>query len=218
MLVDRNDLEQYLCEAHFLADSPELAQLTLALYRQLGCGQPVTLAYLSACLNISFNEVRAMVDGIPRSTIEHGSSGAITAAGGLSLHPTNHTFQVGDLTLFTWCVFDSLFLPQILNRSATLITRCPVTCRKIEIFLDPDTVTHSNPTNPVMSIVTPGKKTKRASLRAAFCNHVNFFADEATFLKWRVDKPEIGQVSLLDAHKLALARNQYWYGHLLNAD
>ena len=213
----RKDLGQYLREAHFLADKPELAPLTLAIYRQLGNGHPATLAGLSASLALSLAEAEALVAEIPAATIERDASGAVTAAGGLSLHPANHVFQVGDLTLHTWCVFDGLFLPQILGKSATLITRCPVTRRKIEISLTPEAVTHANPQNPVMSIVTPDKEARCANLRGVFCNHVNFFADEAAFLDWVADKPEVARVSLSDAHELALARNQFRYGDLLVA-
>jgi len=213
----RKDLEQYLREAHFLADKPELTPLTLAIYRQLGNGNPVTLAGLSASLALSLAEAEVLVAEIPAATIERDASGAVTAAGGLSLHPANHVFQVGDLTLHTWCVFDGLFLPQILGKSATLITRCPVTRRKIEISLTPEAVTHANPQNPVMSIVTPDKEARCANPRGVFCNHVNFFADEAAFQDWVADKPEVARVSLSDAHELALARNQFRYGDLLVA-
>jgi len=69
----------------------------------------------------------------------------------------------------------------------------------------------------VMSIVAPNKESCRENLRGAFCNHVNFFADENTFRDWRGDRPDVAHVSLEEAQELARQRNQYRYGHCLAA-
>lgn len=204
--------QNYLREGHFLADSPELVPLTLALYRRLAKGKPVERTQLADDLSLSLKQVNALLSELPASTIDADERGNIIAFGGLSLGPANHVFRIDGLELHTWCVFDALFLPQLLGKSATSITRCPTTDARIEIALNPDAVSWSKPADPVMSIVAPDKESCCENLRGAFCNHVNFFVDENAFRAWAAGRPEVGHVSLKAAHGLAQQRNLYRYG------
>ena len=207
----------YLREGHFLAEAPRLVPLSLALYRRLGGGAPVERAELGVDLNLTAEALNADLRAVPESTIDIDANGAIVAFGGLSVIPASHVFKVGGLELYTWCVFDALFLPRLLGKSAISVTRCPVTDTQIEISLTPTAIISSRPASPVMSIVAPNKESCRENLRGAFCNHVNFFADENTFRDWRGDRPDVAHVSLEEAQELARQRNQYRYGHCLAA-
>jgi len=211
----RMELRQYLREVFSLAEHPELAPLTLAIYRHLGKGHSVSLSDLSARLGLSVETVESMVAKLPASMFERDTDGSIIAFGGLSLRAANHIFRIADITLHTWCVFDGLFLPQLLGKSATLITHCPMTRRRIEITLAPKSILHAAPEKPVMSCVTPDKKDRYANLRGTFCNHVNLFADDGAFQSWAGDKQGFDKLPLADAHEIALARNHFRFGHLL---
>ena len=149
--------------------------------------------------------------------MDYDDNGAVIAFGGLSLGPANHAFKVDGRELHTWCVFDALFLPEILRKPATSITCCPATGAAIEIELAPDAVVSCLPSQPIMSIVVPDRAACAENLRGAFCNHVNFFVDEAAFHKWAVGKPGASHVSIEHAHDLAHQRNLYRYGDLLTA-
>ena len=39
----------------------------------------------------------------------------------------SHRFEVAGRTLYTWCAWDSLFLPQILGQEAEVESTCPLT-------------------------------------------------------------------------------------------
>jgi Alkylmercury lyase len=67
--------------------------------------------------------------------------GVIIAFSGLSLVPTHHRFAVDGTMLFTCCAFDALFLPEILGKPATLITRCPGSGAELSVELAPGEVT-----------------------------------------------------------------------------
>jgi len=174
----------YLREGHFLVDNPELAPLSLVLYRCLGEGSPVERATVAKELSLSSREVDRLITLLPASTIDLDGEDAVIGFGGLSLGKANHVFCVGQLKLHTWCVFDALFLPQILGKPATSITHCPKTGKEIVVAIDPTKGVGCELVRPVMSIVAPGKTACCENLRGAFCDHVNFFVDEIAFRGW----------------------------------
>jgi alkylmercury lyase len=214
----RDDFRNYLREGNFLAGASHLVPLTLALYRLLGEGLPVHRTALAKWLSLSPVQMDTLLNDLPRSTIDFDAAGAITAYGGLSLIPANHRFKIGNKELHTWCVFDALFLPEILDKSATASTRCPATGMTIEIEMTPGEIISSRPSKPVMSIVAPDSAACCENLRSAFCNHINLFVDDRAFRDWAVDRTDVAYVSLEEAHELALQRNRYRYGDQLRAE
>ncbi len=214
----RDDFRNYLREGNFLASASHLIPLTLALYRRLGEGRAVRRTALAKYLSLPPARLDVSLNDISRSTIEFDATGSITAFGGLSLTPANHRFKIGNKELHTWCVFDALFLPEILNKSATASTRCPATGKTIEIEMTPGAIVSSRPSEPVMSIIAPDSAACCNNLRGAFCNHVNLFIDDCAFRDWATDRPDVAFVSLEEAHELALQRNRYRYGDHLHAE
>lgn len=213
----RDDFRNYLREGNFLGDAPHLIPLTLALYRLLGEGMPVRRTALAKFLSLPPAQLEPLLNALPRSAIEFDTAGAITAFGGLSLTPASHSFRAGNVELYTWCVFDALFLPEILGKPATVSTRCPSTGEAIEIELTHEAILSSRPSEPVMSIIAPDHKACCESLRGAFCDHVNLFVNERAFRDWAAGRPDVAHVSLEEAHDLALQRNHTRYGDSLRA-
>ena len=214
----RDDFHTYLREGNFLAGAAHLVPLTLALYRLLGEGLPVHRTALAKWLSLSPVQLDSLLNDIPRSTIDFDATGAVTAFGGLSLIPANHVFKAGNRELYTWCVFDALFLPEILDKPATVSTRCPATGKTIEIEMTPQAIVSSRPAEPVMSIVALDSPACCENLRGAFCNHVNFFIEADAFRTWADERNDVGFVTLNEAHELALQRNRYRYGNHLRAE
>ncbi len=211
----RDAFLDYFREGHFLSTSPHLIPLTLALYRLLGDGVPVRRGALAEKLSQPRAQVDALLNELPTSTIEFGAAGAITAFGGLSLTSANHEFKAGDKELYTWCVFDALFLPEILGKPARASTRCPATGEEIELEMTPEAIVSSRPSGPVMSIIAPDSAACCENLRGAFCNHINLFANERAFLDWAAGRADVAHVPLEEAHELAFQRNRIRYGDCL---
>jgi len=206
----------YLREGHFFVDKPKLAPLSLVLYRGLGAGRPVERAAVAKELSLSAREVDRLIAQLPASTIDLDGENAVIGFWGLSLGKANHVFCLGQLKLQTWCVFDALFLPQILGKAATSITQCPKTGTKIVVEIDPTKGAGCELLRPVMSIVPPSKAACCENLRDAFCNHVNLFVHEAAFRDWSAGRTDVDCVSLEVAYGLAQQRNHYRYGEHLS--
>ena len=194
----------FLQEGYLLANPPELQRLSISAYRLLAQGNPVSPDALAEAASLKLDETRELISLIPESAFAQRPDGTFTAFIGLSIEKTAHRFIVGEHTLYVWCVFDALFLPALLKRCATLKTRCPATQEDIFIEIDSGRAAPVSPTHPVMSIIAPDNAACCRDLRGAFCDHVNFFADEDAFNRANVDG---ACVSLDEAFAIAMRRN-----------
>jgi alkylmercury lyase len=87
------------------------APLSRALLTELAAGAPVTLASLSSATGRPPGVVRAALSRWPN--VQYDDGGAVVAFNGLSLTPTPHRFCLPTRQLFTWCAWDTLFLPAL---------------------------------------------------------------------------------------------------------
>jgi alkylmercury lyase len=190
---------------------PEMQRLSIALYRLLGRGAPVSREKLAAAAGLPFDRIEPFLGEFLPSAVVIDDRGAVVAFGGLSLAPTHHRFVTDQATLFTWCAFDALFLPEILGKRATLITHCPGSAAQLTVELSPGEVRAARPSGCVLSIVTPDTKSCCDNLRQAFCDHVNLFRDEQAFMTWSEDRRGVGCVTLEEAQIFARQRNALRY-------
>lgn len=179
----------------------------LRLYRLLAQGAPVTPAMLARDMGASENHMENVLAALPPSWIERDGAGRIAGFCGLGLTETRHRLAAGRHTLFAWCAFDCLFLPELLGHELQVASRCPATGTEVALAVAPQGVTEASPEGTVMSFVTPGIGERRHDLRQVFCRHINFFASDEAAAAWRRDEPETLVLSLDDAHALGRRRN-----------
>jgi alkylmercury lyase len=108
---------------HTLADSLastfpccDDAPLALALLDELAKGDPVSVARLARAVDCDEAELTATLDRWPN--VHRGGQAEVVAFGGLSVTATRHRFEVAGRQLYTWCAWDTLFLPALLRREA----------------------------------------------------------------------------------------------------
>lgn len=201
----------YLMRRLLAVNTSEMQMLSVTLYRLLGRGAPVARDQLGAACGTSGERVTQRLLEFPPTTVAFDEGAAIIAFGGISLTPTHHRFVTKEVELYTWCVFDALFLPEILGKSATLITRCPSSGAELTVELAPGEVCAARPSDCVMSIVAPDDKACCDNLRTAFCDHVNLFKNEQTFRTWSQGRHDVGCVTLQEAQRFARRRNALRY-------
>ena len=119
------------------------APLAVALLRELALGEPVTAGALAAATARDDANVTAALARWPN--VELGDRGRVVAFSGLSLRPTGHHFEVGGRQLYTWCAWDTLFLPAMLGQPARVLSHCPVTGAEVRLTVEPDGVRESHP-------------------------------------------------------------------------
>lgn len=214
--ISPDDATAFLSDGYLPENGADVQRISVAIYRLLARGEPVTRAVLAAHLATSSAAVDDTLAGFPPSTIARDESGRIIGFVGLGLTPTGHRFALEDgRVLYTWCAFDALFLPEILGAPARLTTRCPATGAEIQIALTPAGLAGATPTDPVMSMVTPDAAACCDDLRGAFCRHVSLFRDGEAFAAWARRGGEVGCLSLPEAIALARRRNAARYGDIV---
>lgn len=212
---NRSSMDAHAAFADYLrrrvpaTNTVETQNMSLSLYRLLSRGIPVLREVLAAECGVAQERVNSFLRELPRSAVilDDRDRRAVIAFNGLNLAPTPHRFAIGKTVLYTWCAFDALFLPEILGKSATLITRCPATGTALTFELAPGKVLATQTPDCVLSIVTPDEEACCGDIRAAFCDHVNLFKDAQTFKTWAKGRQSVACVTLEEGQAFARQRN-----------
>ena len=110
---------------------PESARVASHLYRLLAQGEPVAPRALADAAGLAEEQVREILAPWPGVYREEDR---IIGFWGLTPRPfSKHLFKVDGRQLYTWCAWDTLFIPQILGRTAEVESPCPVTGETIRL-------------------------------------------------------------------------------------
>jgi alkylmercury lyase len=162
--------------------------LARALLRALAQGRPVAEPALTTA-----------ADRWPN--VELDDRGRVVAFGGLSLTPTAHRFTVGGRRLYTWCAWDTLFLPALLDQPALVESSCAVTGAQVRLAVDRSGVRDVDPEDLWISFPTPGA-VSTADITATFCCHVHFIAGRPAADRWLGGHAGASVLGVRDAFEL----------------
>ena len=194
-MSDTRILETTKKMQEFLLDyGPDHARLLLQVIRQLAHGRPITAEEVDrriADLGIGSDPAHQFL----RECTERDATDQIVGAMGLSLSHHPHRLSVAGVSLSAWCALDTLFLPAMLELSATIESPSPVTHHPIRLRVSPERVEEVNPEAAVVSlvIVDPSRE-NMASVQAiwsTFCEHVHFFATREEGERWANGREQI---------------------------
>lgn len=190
-------LQEYL-----LAYEPDHLRLLLWAVRQLTHGHPLTAERLDqriAELGIAPDAAHQVV----RELTEQDACGDIVGILGLSLlsdHP--HRFTVAGVALTAWCAGDALFLPALLQQTATIASPSPATHAVVRLRVSPTRVEHVSPTSAVMtSVLMDPRRADLTSVEVilgAFCQHVHFFATRTEAEQWADEREDIAIITVAE--------------------
>ncbi len=125
------------------------------IVRQIADGDPPSPQTYAAKMGISVAEAETLFERFQRSGMQFDDAGRIVGAA-LTTIPTPHQLNIENQTFYAWCALDSLFLPGLLNKTACVISQCPVSGEEIELLVSPEGVVSLSPQGTVVSIVLPG--------------------------------------------------------------
>jgi alkylmercury lyase len=206
-------------EPHLRPFSPEEQRAAAALYRELAKGKAVDADQLGRALGISSAESRALLqcDAIKCFVYPHDQGRAL-GFGGLAAAPMHHRFEVEGRTLWTWCAWDSLFIPEILGHPARVASADPETGEMVRLVVTPDRIESVVPDGAVVSFVQREAQVfdvDAANVMAKFCHFVFFFSSRASGERWTAKHPDTFLYSLDDAFALAKRLNTRNFGPVL---
>ncbi len=122
-------------------DRGALASVIYGVWDALLSGTPVVPAEADRLADAS-GDAAAAVEYLGRSA-EYDAEGNIIGLIGLSLGGHHHRITVDGRELSTWCAWDSLFLPPLIGRQATVNSTSALTGEQIELVIGPDGVKKS---------------------------------------------------------------------------
>ena len=162
--------------------TPKEQRLAVSLYRLLSDGKPVAPARLGAEAGVDSGTTRSILSGW--SNVDWDGEGNVVAFG-LSLRQTRHRLMLGARTLYTWCAWDTLFLPVVLGRDARVESTAPRSAERVRLTVSRDGVGDVRLETTVLSFVPPPPS--ETDLIANFCNHVHFFATPEAAAAWAAE-------------------------------
>jgi alkylmercury lyase len=196
--------------------SPEEQRAAVALYRELAKGKPVDADQFGRALGVSLAESRALLE---RESIKRfvyaDDAGRVLGFGGLAAAPMHHRFEVQGQALWTWCAWDSLFIPEILGRSAHVTSADPDNGETVSLVVTPDRVESAVPETAVVSFIereAPVFQGSAANVMANFCHFVFFFSTRSSGERWIAKRPGTFLYGLEDAFALAKRFNARNFG------
>ena len=197
--------------AAILALFPPLSELeqrvALTLYRLLAESGPVSTEALARASRIAPAQLEGMLRGWPG--VYRDDKGGIIGYGGLTIAETKHRLRLGDKTRYSWCAWDTLFIPPLLNTSAQVESICPATGQRVALTVHPDGIEPGGEP-PFISLVAP-EPTAAADIVSHFCCHVHFFASDAAGRQWVAKQPGTFLVTLDQGWQLGRRRNAQRY-------
>jgi len=184
----------------------EERRLGLEIYRQLARGEPVSRAELAQALEAPIGTVEELL-GRPnlKSLTYPDKDGRIIGFGGLAVREMPHRFKVDGRTLYTWCAWDSLFIPVILGEEAEVESPAPGSSAPVRLRVAPDGVNRLQPRTAVMSFLLPSAQAfQEDALKAmaSFCHYIFFFPNMDAAATWTKSHPDTSVISVSDAFEL----------------
>lgn len=193
---------------------PTSQRVAVKLYRLLAEGNPVPVEHLAKTLNLPDETISEVLSRYP---VFYGDQGAVMGFGGLTVaEMPPHLFRVEGRTLYTWCAWDSLFIPGILQKAADVTSRDPITHAQISLTVAPNGVKDVKPRSTVVSFLTPDRTFDRDVI-ANFCHFVHFFTSPEAGRSWATQHPGTFLLSVEDAFALGQLTNARNFGDAMTA-
>jgi alkylmercury lyase len=111
-----------------------------------------------------------------------------------------HRFFLDGRLFTTWCAWDTLFLPALLQSNAVVESPDPETGQIIHLQVSPERITSARPEAAVVSFVdgVSDECVDVATTQAAFCQLVHFFAGGLSAERFLAGRRAKGRVLTLD--------------------
>ena len=199
--------------------SPEDQRTALTIYRELAKGDPMSDVELAQALGVTTAEAHERRSSPALKGITYlDSEDRIIGFGGLATIPMHHEFLVNGRKVWTWCAWDSLFIPELLGAEARVVSPDPRTQTPVRLTVTPAGVRAVDPPTAVVSFIRTHADVFAKSaenVMASFCHYVFFFESRESGEAWTSEHPDTFLVSMDDALVLTRRLNARNFGGAL---
>ncbi|MBL8580276.1 MAG: hypothetical protein JNK47_24020 [Mesorhizobium sp.] len=165
----------------------------IVLLRELAKGEAVTCSRMAQALGTTFGAAEALMKDSALHPFIHTDGGdRIVGFWGLSVVPTHHQICADGRKVWTWCAYDSLFLPELLGETVEIESHDPESNELIRLTVSPDRIISREPAHVVVSMGRPDAwdQSSAARIIATACHHIFFFVSRASGERWQAKHAE----------------------------
>lgn len=205
--------------ARFPAFSREEQRAGIGLLRELARGEPLNLTRWAQRLDVPDTHAETLLRSSQLSPfVQMGTDGQVLGFWGLSTVPTHHQLTIDGGTLWAWCAVDSLFLPELLDVTARIISRDAESDESIELTVSPSGVESVTPEGVLVSVNSPETWELSAfeKIIKSACHFVYYFASRESGERWALKHAGAVLVSLETAFAFGHRLNDYAFASELS--
>jgi alkylmercury lyase len=211
--TDIDALSEHLLRVFPVLD-PTGQRLSLAVYRELARGAPVSPASLADPVEMPAEMVVRQLQSWPG--VYYDGEQRIVGFWGLTIAPMPHRLRVDGRELYAWCAWDTLFLPALLGVTTEVESACRATGAPVRLTVTPHGVGSAEPAGLSVSFLLPEAEAMNANVITSFCHHVHFFRSSEAAQPWLDERPDTFLLSLADADEVGRRVNKARYGTALD--
>jgi alkylmercury lyase len=179
--------------------------LLIHVVQALAKGRPITGEEVDQIVG-KLGIDRAEAERFLRQVTERDDDDNVVGVLGLSLKQHPYRFTVNGNQMTAWCAQDTLFLPVMLQRTATVESESPLSKEKIRMTVGPEGVQEVSPPGAVMTMVIVDPDTAALDtpkeIQMAFCRMIHFFVSPQEVEEWAAGRDDIETLSLEEAYDL----------------
>jgi len=168
-------------------------------------GQPLAPVHLARRLQMSQENLAAHLARVLDT--EFDTQGNIVGWG-ITLLPTQHRFLLKGHPLFTWCAFDTVLFPPLLQVEAQVQSVCEASGQPITFVATPEGIADLLPATSVLSLILPAQRCD--CVRGTFCKQSLFFQSEEAASSWLALHPEAVLLSVEEAAVVGQTVARMW--------
>jgi len=208
MVTDLDRLAQFFIDAFPVMNITE-QQLALKLYALLSDGDAVSLERLSERTSMPLAGVKLTLESWPGVFFDHKHR--IIGFWGIAVDETSHHFEVSGKLVYTWCAWDTLFIPELLNTPAQITSHCASSGDEIRLTISPRGIESAQPDQTMVSFLVSDEGELKENITTSFCHYVFFFRSRETGEQWVAEHPGTFLLSLDDAFAIGKKMNAARY-------
>jgi alkylmercury lyase len=163
-------------------------------------GQPMAPVHLARRLQMSQADLATHLARVPDTEFDEQGN---VVGWGITLLPTPHRFLLPERRLFTWCAFDTVLFPAMLQVKARVQSVCSETAHPITFVATPEGIEDLTPHTSVLTLVLPEQRCD--CVRGTFCLQSLFFRSEQAASTFLTSHPEAISLSIEDAASVGRA-------------
>lgn len=191
---------------------PEQQRIALHVYQLIAAtAQPVTITQIADSAEVPAVRVEESLRSW--QLVLWDDRDRVVGFWGIHAHhitPT-HIIEVEGTEVYAWCAWDTLFITEILGRTAQVTSTDPHEGTPIRLTVTPDGVTSVDPPSAAVSLLLPEDGLTDDAIQR-FCHRVHFFTSSESAEAWINGRPGMFTVTVDEAFQLGQATNRLRMG------